>query len=456
MKLSIIGLGKLGAPMAAVMVHKGHTVTGVDVNPAYVAAIQEGRAPVNEPNLAAMIQANRERLSATEDCQAAVLATEVTFIMVPTPSEPGGGFSMKYVLSAAEQIGAALRTKAGWHLVVLSSTVMPGCTGGELLPALEAHSGKKCGRDFGLCYNPEFIALGSVIKDMLNPDMILIGESDARSGELLEKLYKGVCDSNPRIQRMNYVNAELTKLSVNTFVTTKISYANMLAQVCERLPGADADVVCSAIGSDSRIGQKYLKGALGYGGPCFPRDNVAFSALARATGAPALLAEATDQLNRRQIPRLAEIVRTRLPKDGTVGVLGLSYKPDTEVIEESQGLELAKFLASTGLRVVVYDPAAMENAKRAIGSAVTYAASAADCARQADVLVITTAWPEFKKLTPADLKPGDRRPAIVDCWRVLPANQFADLSEYLRLGYGGAENASEINSGAQMFSVGTD
>src|SRR5512141_3160803 len=316
MKISIVGLGKLGSPMAAVMVHKGHSVVGVDVNPAYVAAIQEGRAPVNEPDLAAMIAANRERLSATADYRAAVLATDATFIMVPTPSESGGGFSMKYVLSAAEQIGAALRTKASWHLVVLSSTVMPGSTGGTLLPALEAHSGKNCGVDFGLCYNPEFIALGSVIRDMLNPDMILIGESDPRSGELLEELYKGVCDSNPRIQRMNYVNAELTKLSVNTFVTTKISYANMLAQVCERLPGADADVVTVAIGCDTRIGQKYLRGALGYGGPCFPRDNVAFSALARANGVPALLAEATDQMNRRQIPRVVETILARLPKYG--------------------------------------------------------------------------------------------------------------------------------------------
>src|SRR5690242_14270519 len=120
---------------------------------------------------------------------------------------------------------------------------MPGSTGGQLLPALERHSGKVCGRDFGLCYNPEFIALGSVIRDMLNPDMILIGESDERSGGTLEELYRGACDSNPRIQRMNYVNAELTKLSVNTFVTTKISYANMLAQVCETLAGADVDVV---------------------------------------------------------------------------------------------------------------------------------------------------------------------------------------------------------------------
>jgi UDPglucose 6-dehydrogenase len=448
--------------MAAVMVHKGHTVVGVDVNPSYVAAIQEGRPPVNEPDLAAMIQANRARLSATEDCRAAVMATDATFIMVPTPSESDGGFSMKYVLSAAEQIGAALRGKPDWHLVVLSSTVMPGSTGGELLPALEAHSGKKCGRDFGLCYNPEFIALGSVIRDMLNPDMILIGESDARSGEILEKLYTGVCDSNPRIQRMNFVNAELTKLSVNTFVTTKISYANMLAQVCERLPGADADVVCSAIGCDSRIGQKYLKGALGYGGPCFPRDNVAFSALARASGAPALLAEATDQLNRRQVPRLAEIIRSRLPNGGTVGILGLSYKPDTEVIDESQGLDLAKHLSSTGVNVVVYDPAALENAKRQLGSSVSYAVSAADCARQADVLVITTAWPEFKRLTPADLKPGERRPAIVDCWRVLPADLFANLAEYLRLGYGGADSSSEADPSdsssraARLFSVGTD
>src|SRR5579872_1702809 len=235
---------------------------------------------------------------------------------------------------------------------------MPGSTGGTLLPALEAHSGKKCGLDFGLCYNPEFIALGSVIRDMLHPDMILIGESDPRSGALLEELYNGVCESNPRIQRMNYVNAELTKLSVNTYVTTKISYANMLAEICETLPGADVDVVTTAIGCDSRIGQKYLKGGLGYGGPCFPRDNVAFSALARANGAPALLAEATDALNKRQVPRLAALVMAHLPEGGTAGVLGLSYKPNTEVVEESQGLALAKYLAEHDVAVAVYDPAA--------------------------------------------------------------------------------------------------
>jgi UDPglucose 6-dehydrogenase len=283
-----------------------------------------------------------------------------------------------------------------------------------------------------LCYNPEFIALGSVIRDMLNPDMILIGESDERSGEILEKLYTGVCDSNPHIRRMNHVNAELTKISVNTFVTTKISYANMLAQVCETLPGADVDVVTSAIGCDSRIGQKYLKGALGYGGPCFPRDNLAFSALARANGVQPILAQATHEFNQSQAPRLAKWIRARLPEGGTVGVLGLSYKPNTEVTEESQGLALARYLLSVGLPVVVYDPAAMENARPLLAGA-TFATSAAECARQADVLAITTPWAEFRDLSPAEFKPHG---TVLDCWRILDREAVGAVVEYVALGIG--------------------
>jgi UDPglucose 6-dehydrogenase len=434
MRLSIIGLGKLGAPMAAVMAHKGHTVVGVDINPAYVAAIQEGRAPINEPGLAGMIRANRERLRATHDYEDAILATDTTFIMVPTPSDPDGTFSMRFVLNAAEKIGAALRKKKSWHLVVLSSTVMPGSTGEKLLPVLETYSRKTCGEDFGLCYNPEFIALGSVIRDMLNPDMILIGESDPRSGDTLEGFYNTLCESNPRIQRMNYVNAELTKLSVNTFVTTKISYANMLAQVCETLPGADVDVVTSAIGCDSRIGVKYLQGALGYGGPCFPRDNMAFSALARANGVPAVLAEATDELNRRQIPRIAELIMSRLPERGVAGILGLAYKPDTDVVEESQGLGIAQELLVRGASVVVYDPAATENARPLLRGKASFAGSAAECARKSDVIAITTPWPEFRSLSSADLKVGSHRPVVVDCWRVLSRSRFGEAAEFLALG----------------------
>ena len=456
MKISIIGLGKLGAPMVTVMAHKGHTVVGVDVNAQAVAALNHGKAPVREPGLQEMIDANRERISATQSYEEAILGTELSFIIVPTPSGPDGRFSLEYVMTGAQQIGAALRKKKDWHLVVLSSTVMPGSTGGVLLPALEKFSGKKCGTDFGLCYNPEFIALGSVIRDMLNPDMILIGESDAHSGGILQELYTGVCESNPHINRMNFVNAELTKLSVNTFVTTKISYANMLAQVCETLPGADVDVVTTAIGCDTRIGQKYLKGALGYGGPCFPRDNVAFAALARGNGAPALLAEATDQMNRRQVPRLAQMILARLPKGGTAGVLGLSYKPNTDVIEEAQGVALAKHLLDSGTRVVVYDPAAMDNARAHLKGSVTFATSAADCAGQADVLAITTPWAEFKNLTPEDLKRGPGRRTVLDCWRVLPRERFEGLADYLTLGQGTARSSDAIQDHEKVFAAEGD
>jgi UDPglucose 6-dehydrogenase len=431
MKVSIIGLGKLGAPMAAVMAHKGNVVVGVDINPAFVKAIQEGKPPVSEPQLTEIIAANRERLSATLDYEEAIVATDITFIIVPTPSGSDGRFSLDYVMQSVEKIGAVLRKKAGWHLVVLSSTVMPGSTNGYVLPALERYSGKKCGEGFGLCYNPEFIALGSVVRDMLRPDMILIGESDERSGGILEELYTGVCESDPRIQRMNFVNAELTKLSVNTFVTTKISYANMLAQVCETLPGADADVVTGAIGCDTRIGSKYLKGALGYGGPCFPRDNIAFSALARANGVPALLAEATDAMNRRQAPRLTEMILARLPEGGVAGVLGLSYKPDTGVIEESQGIAITVELLKRGARVVVYDPAAMENGRTQLRGNIIFAASAAECARQADVVAITTPWDDFKRLSAGDFKEGA---AVIDCWRVLAPGALPESASLVRLG----------------------
>ena len=440
--------------MQAVMAHKGHTVIGLDSNPRVVEAINNGKAPVQEPGLQEMIEANRARISATGDYEKLLMSTDVTMIIVPTPSGPDGRFSMSYVLSAAEKIGPILRRKPKWHLVVLSSTVMPGSTGGTLLPALEELTGKKCGIDFGLCYNPEFIALGSVIHDMLNPDMILIGESDRRSGGILEEFYQGVCESNPRINRMNFVNAELTKLSVNTFVTTRISYANMLAQVCETLPGADVDVVTSAIGCDTRIGKKYLKGGLGYGGPCFPRDNVAFSALARSNGTPALLAEATDALNRQQVPRLANLILDRLPKGGTAGILGLSYKQDTEVIEESQGLAIAKHLLQAGARVAVYDPAAMNNARQQLAGNVTFAATAAECVRQSDVLAITTPWPEFKNLRPQDFERKGRPPIVLDCWRLLPREKFEGLVEHLLLGHGSLHDETSAQREQVMAAEG--
>ena len=204
-----------------------------------------------------------------------------------------------------------------------------------------------------------------MVRDLLHPDMVLIGECDSkRPGDMLEYIYRRSAESNPEFQRMNWVNAELCKIAVNTYVTTKISYANMIAEMCDRLAGADADVVTSALGADSRIGKKYIKGAVGYGGPCFPRDNKAFAALGRRLGMKADLAEATDAINDRQTDRLRQAIEKCSPAGGRVAILGLSYKPNTEVIEESQGFALALALLEKGFRVVVSDPEAMPGLRR--------------------------------------------------------------------------------------------
>lgn len=436
MDISVIGLGRLGCPWAAVLASKGHRVIGVDTSAAVVGAVNDGRSPVLETGLRDLIAANRARLSATQDARAAALQTDVSFIIVGTPSNPAGAFSLAQIESVIDALAPVIGEKKSYHLVVLTSTVMAGDTGGRIRSLLESRSGKQCGRDFGLCYSPEFVALGSVIQDMLHPDMVLIGESDKRAGDLLESIYRTTCENSPVFARMNFVNAEITKLAVNTFVTTKMSYANMLARVCERLDGADVDVVTTALAADSRIGHKYFKGAVSYGGPCFPRDNVAFAVLASRLGTSALLAQATHDFNRQQVGVISEIVRSKLPAKGCVGILGLSYKPGTDVHEASFGMALTNELTAAGVDVVVYDPAALASARHVLPQSVQCATSRAECTGRADVLVIATPWPEFRDLQASELKSGSELPTIIDCWRILDLARFATKATVIVCGVG--------------------
>jgi UDPglucose 6-dehydrogenase len=217
----------------------------------------------------------------------------------------------------------------------------------------------------------------------------------------------------------------------------KITFANMIAAICEELPGADVDAVSAALGSDSRIGPKYLKGGLGYGGPCFPRDNKALSFMAQTIGAPALLAEATDNMNRRLLDRQIERVQALLRPGMTVGVLGLSYKPQTGVVEESQGLMLAASLVESGHCVAVYDPLALENARAVLKDSVQYFASARECIHSCDAVIITTPLPEFRELQPEDFPAREHRTLVFDCWRLLGDKLRACASiEYVPLGVG--------------------
>jgi len=434
--ISVIGLGKLGGPMVACFAAAGFRVKAADVNPQKVDAVNRGLPPVHEPGLAELMKETGGRLTATCDIADAVRDSEVTFIVVATPSEPGGGFSLQYALPTCEAIGRALAFKKAFHLVVLTSTVMPGSTGGPVLAALERASGKRCGTDFGLCYNPEFIALGTVIRDFYYPDFLLIGESDRRSGDLLAGLYKNVCKNSPAIARMNFVNAEITKLAVNTYITTKISYANMLARLCEKLPEADVNVVTDALGLDTRIGPKYLKGAVSYGGPCFPRDNRAFAALASRVGASSGLAEATDIFNRAQIKSIAVIVRSHCSNSQSIGILGLTYKPDTEVVEESFGLLLAQELSSAGFSVAVYDPSGDAPGALRAQKNIRVSPSAEQCISESGAVVLATPWQAFREIPAAQWVSHSEPRVVVDCWRALSHLDGVEGIRYVKLGFG--------------------
>jgi UDPglucose 6-dehydrogenase len=400
---SVCGLGKLGACIAATLAARGFEVVGVDIDPEKVKKINEGLAPLDEPLLAETIRAGHSRLRATLDPRDTV-ATDVTFFIPPSPSLPDGSFSNEFLLKAMQPVARAMK-EAGKrnHLFVCSSTTTPGSLDAVLIPMLERELGGICGRDFGVCYNPEFIALGDVINGLLEPDLVLIGESDPQSGAALEQLYKQYNRNSPRVARMSIVSAELTKISLNSYITMKISFTNQLRLIAERHPQADIHHILDAIGSDSRIGRKYLRAGLSYGGPCFPRDNRLLAYTARQVGLEAPLAEASDRVNERAKEGLVEKIQEMSSPGDTVAVLGVTYKPNTYITEEAAGLFLAQQLKWRGYRVLVHDFAATPaNAPslhefELISNWEKFKSDPA-----VNLAVICCPWPQYRDLTPVN------------------------------------------------------
>ena len=394
MKIAVVGLGKLGAVIAALYADAGHQVTGVDINATVVNTINSHNSPYGEPGLQGLIERVAPNLHATTDFAYAIESSDIAILVLPTPSAPDGTFSNSYVLSAIELIANSVKDRDR-YLIILASTVSPGTCNEQIIPLIETSSGKRVGSEIGLVYSPEFIALGSIINDMKNPDMVLLGMSDEESGNIAQEIIGTVVKSAPKFFRMSLTSAEIAKLAVNTFVTTKISYANMIGELCSLLHDASANDVLEAIGADSRIGSKYLKSALGYGGPCFPRDNRALQAFALAHGSTAPLALATDAINARQVDLLVSNITRRVPLGKTVAVLGLSYKPFTPVCEESQGVLVANSLFLLGYRVRAHDPQALSNAKQHLEEGVDCVDELLDAIDSVHTVVVTTPWPEY-------------------------------------------------------------
>lgn len=280
--------------------------------------------------------------------------TELVFIIVPTPSLESGHFSNRYVLEVIREIGTGLRT--GKKIVVdIVSTVMPGSCEGEIRNELERSSNRKIGSDLGLCYNPEFIALGSVINDMEYPDMHLIGESSKWAGDVVSMALNSIVKRDVPVMKLNLIEAELVKISINNFVTMKISFANVLMQSASKLKSVNIDSVTNAIGLDSRVGGKYLKAATPYGGPCFPRDTRALSAFLNDLGINPILSLGTETINNSHLEYIYNLITKNINTTTTIGVVGLSYKLGTSVVDESPGLLLSTKLIVNGYTIKIWD-----------------------------------------------------------------------------------------------------
>lgn len=433
-KIAVIGLGKLGLPFVACWAKKGFEVTGVDVNPEVVELLSKGELTVVEPGVNEMLSKYADNISATTSIQDAVAGSTTVFIFVGTPDEGEGKFTTRFVLSACEEIGKAIKEASDRKQIVLVSSVTAGSIDEEIIPALESASAKKVNEDFDFCYSPVFIALGTMVRDYYSPDMALIGQSGEAAGERLWGLLQKFYDKKDVVlARTNFVNAELIKLTLSTFITTKISYGNMLAELCQRIPGADADVIVEAMGLDSRVSPKVLKGAMPYGGPCFPRDNRALMYLMKKWNVDGRLVDSTDEYNSAMVERIASRIQEYTVSGGSVAFLGVTFKSNTSVVDESAAIDVIKQLVERGFKVSVYDPEGLEGAKAIFGDSIEYGNSVSDVTDKADTVFIATPWAEFAELSASDFS-FDRKVTVIDMWRMVDASKLGSKIDYIPFG----------------------
>jgi UDPglucose 6-dehydrogenase len=375
-------------------------VTAVGRTQAKADSINAGKSPIFEEGLddalAKLIASGK--FSATTDLAGAVSKSEVTFICVGTPSAEDGSIDLTDMARASEDIGKALKEKKAYHTVVVKSTVVPGTTEGVVIPSIEALSGKRAGQDFGVCMNPEFLREGKALEDFMKPDRVVIGELDRKSGDVMHSIYSGF--SAP-IVRTKLKTAEMIKYASNSFLATKISFINEIANMCKRL-GIDVYDVARGMGLDRRIGTLFLNAGAGFGGSCFPKDVSALISLAREKGAGADILETVMAVNERQKRKVVEILKAKMDVRGKrIAVLGLAFKDGTDDIRDAPSIEVIKELLDSGASVAAYDPKAGENMRK-IYPGISYYSSAGEALQGADACLIMTEWPEFRSLTDKD------------------------------------------------------
>lgn len=396
MRVSIIGSGYVGSVSAACFAELGHNVICIDVDVNKVELINAGKAPIWEEGLDELLQKHAKKgLIATTDHEYAVQNSDVSFICVGTPSDDHGNIDLSIVKAACASLGKAIRNKEGYHVVVVKSTVVPETTEKLVLPIVEEHSGKKAGLDFGVVMNPEFLREGKAVSDFMHPDKIVVGAIDQRSALVVSELYKGL---NCTITHTNPRTAEMIKYVNNSFLATKISFANEVGNICKKLD-IDTYEVMDAVGTDIRIERRFLNSGAGFGGSCFPKDVRALIGKAKEIGYTPELLDSVIAVNERQPMKMLELLERRIGKltGKNIAVLGLAFKNDTDDIRESRSIPVIAELLRSGANVAAYDPMASENMKK-VFSKIRYCHTAKDVLTGANACLLMTEWEEFGKL----------------------------------------------------------
>ena len=420
MKISVIGSGYVGSVTAACFAEAGHEVICVDVDEKKVEQINKGIPPIYEEGLEELLQKYAgKRLSATNDYEFAVRETEISFICVGTPSGENGKIDLSIVRAAAASIGRALAGKESYHVVVVKSTVVPETTEKVVLPILEEKAGKKAGKDFGVAMNPEFLREGKAVYDFMHPDKIVVGAIDQRAGDRVSELYRNF---NCEVTRTLPRTAEMIKYANNSFLATKISFANEIGNICKKL-NIDTYDVMQAVGKDFRISPNFLNSGAGFGGSCFPKDVKALIGKAKDLGYTPILLESVIAMNEKQPLMMIGLLQDKIGslEGKKITVLGLAFKNDTDDIRESRAIPVIAELLRLGAKVSAYDPLATENMKK-IFPAIQYSKSAAEALKGAEACLVMTEWEEFKHLN-SEFE-GMKEKIVIDGRRVIKAKNL--------------------------------
>ena len=394
-KVGVVGLGKLGTPLALLIAEAGHVVHGVDLDSKRVEELKSRNVADSEPGVQELLRDSSLNIDFSTDFDGLSCA-DVIYVIVPTPSLESGYFSNEFVISALDRISLAISNSAAEQTVVIVSTVMPGSTGTVLREALQANVAIESRAKKKIIYSPEFIALGSVIHNLQFPDIILVGTEDGGNAESHLEICKSMSKNSPEVKLLSIEEAELVKLAINTFITMKITFANFIGEIARNSIAIDASKVCEAIGKDSRIGTKYLSPGLGFGGPCFPRDNRAFSEYSKTLNLSADLAVGTERINK-SLPRsISKWIRNKYTDDKKIAILGITYKENTEVVEESQSILLANELVDLGFKVMVHDPLLL--VKPSLLNDKVKFSNDLESIYECNLAIKTINWPPYEKI----------------------------------------------------------